>query len=75
MTSVKISLSAENAESYYGADDYYIGSDKPGGYWHGDEEMAESFGLTGSVEPESFSKILRGYDPGKRGTRRRQCRR
>jgi len=64
MMSVKLSLSAEDAESYYGADDYYIGADKSGGgYWHGNNEITELFGLIGSVKPESFSKILRGYDP------------
>jgi conjugative relaxase-like TrwC/TraI family protein len=64
MMSVKISISAKDAESYYGSDDYYIGADKSeGGYWYGNDEMAESFGLVGSVKPESFSKILGGYDP------------
>jgi conjugative relaxase-like TrwC/TraI family protein len=64
MISVRISLSAENAESYYPRDNYYIGSDKPSyGYWHEDDEMSDLFGLTGPVELKSFSKILKGYNP------------
>jgi len=60
MLSVKLSLHAEDAEAYYTADDYYLGEP---GYWQGSDELKEAFGLDGAVEAESFSKLMRGFDP------------
>jgi len=60
MLSVKLTLHAEDAEAYYTADDYYLGEP---GYWQGNDELKEAFGLDGAVEAESFSKLMRGYDP------------
>ncbi len=55
--------SASGAAEYYAADNYYAGSESPDhqGEWGG--EAADRLGLSGTVDPEQFEKLLEGHLP------------
>ena len=51
----------DDALSYYGADDYYVGDAKAPSAWHG--RGAAKLGLRGEVEPDTFADMLHGRLP------------
>ena len=59
MLSLSAPLRARDASNYHKKDDYYL---QEGGFWHGDG--AEKLGLSGQINHEEFSEVLKGLRPG-----------
>ena len=61
---LSIGLVSAGQEQYYvelSREDYYTDSGEPEGQWFG--AGAESLGLTGTVEKENLSALIRGFAP------------
>ena len=57
MLSIKGSISAGSADSYYQKDDYYL---KEGGKWQG--RAAQALGVKGEIDKDEFVSALQGKD-------------
>lgn len=61
---LSIRLLSIGVEDYYlalAAEDYYIGGGEPPGVWVG--RGAQMLALSGTVQPEHFRSLFRGFDP------------
>ena len=70
VASIGVVASASQGVSYYERDGYYASDDplhREASGWNG--RGAEALALSGSVDPETFSKVLEGYVPDGSGYR------